>query len=127
MIPPMTTHELGAEAELTRASVKDKISKKTNKVKPKPQGLLKYRWMIFGRFVLAIFGGYAFSALSAMCIANAFPEMRTSAVLSATMLSFVVHCAVFIWVFLVNSTIKAWLGVLIPCVVFFLLNLWLKG
>lgn len=123
----MITPNMTVEHDIKATPSKPMKAQKTSKVKPKPEGLTKYRWMIFGRFVLAIFGGYAFSALSAMCIANAFPEMRASAVLSATMLAFVVHCAVFIWVFLVNSTLKAWLGVIIPCVVFFLLNLWLKG
>lgn len=123
----MTTPNMTVEHDIKATPAKPMTAQKTSKVKPKAEGLSKYRWMIFGRFVLAIFGGYAFSALLSMCIANAFPEMRASAVLSATMLAFVVHCAVFIWVFLVNSTLKAWLGVIIPCVVFFLLNLWLKG
>ena len=33
------------------------------------------------------------------------------------MLAFVIHCAVFIWVFMVQSTLKAWLGVVVPIVI----------
>ncbi len=82
------------------------------------KSLLPYRIMIFFRFILAILGGYALSAVTAMCIALMFPEtIKASTVMSATMLAFVIHCAVFIWVFMVQSTLKAWLGVVVPIVI----------
>ncbi|WP_139851290.1 hypothetical protein [Acinetobacter pullicarnis] len=80
---------------------------------------LSYRGMIFYRFCLALFGGYAFASLSAMAIAQLFINDRVNAVMSATLLAFVLHCAVFIWVFMVNKTLKASLGVLVPCAVLF--------
>lgn len=92
------------------------------------KSLIQYRLMIFFRFILAIFGGYALSAVSAMLIAVIFPEtVKANAVMSATMLAFIVHCTVFIWVFMVQSTLKAWLGVIIPTVIFYMAYLGLKG
>ncbi len=80
---------------------------------------LRYRGMIAYRFALALFGGYALASLSAMFIATVFAQDRMNAALSATLTAFVVHCAVFIWVFMVHKTLKASLGVLLPCVVLF--------
>lgn len=80
---------------------------------------LRYRGMIAYRFALALFGGYALASLSAMFIATLFAQDRLNAALSATLTAFVVHCAVFIWVFMVNKTLKASLGVLLPCLVLF--------
>lgn len=80
---------------------------------------LNYRTMIFYRFCLALFGGYALASLSAMAIAELLAQDRMNAVMTATLLAFVLHCAVFIWVFMVSKTLKASLGVLLPCAVLF--------
>lgn len=77
--------------------------------------------MIFYRFVLAILGGYLLSALSAMLIAQTFAEYRSSAAMAATLIAFSVYCAAFIWVFMVNKTLKASLGILLPCLILFLI------
>ena len=84
----------------------------------KPGPSRRYRVMIGYRFLLAIFGGYALSALVAMVTSLSFPEQQASATLSGTLLAFCVHTGVFIWVFMVQSTRKATLGVLIPAVIF---------
>ena len=99
------------------------IAAPTLKIKPKSQTdstLLKYRCMVFYRFVLAIFGGYLLSALTAIVIAKAFIDSRATAVIAATLLAFCIHCAAFIWVFMVHKTIKASLGIFIPCLVLWL-------
>lgn len=85
--------------------------------------------MIFSRFVLAIFGGYYFAAIAAMLMGFLFSAepSKANAVFGATMLAFVTHCAVFIWVFLVNSTVKVWLGVIVPSVLMTLIYWFLKG
>ncbi|MEG0483360.1 MAG: hypothetical protein RR575_05785 [Acinetobacter sp.] len=79
--------------------------------------LMTYRLMIFYRFILAIFGGYVLAALSAIVIAQTFSEYRVASVMSATLLAFSIHCAAFIWVFMVNKTLKASLGIVVPCLV----------
>lgn len=101
----------------------------TKKYKVEPKSLLSYRMMIFGRFVLSMFGGYYLSAILAMCLSVFFVNepIKASAVMAVTMLAFVIHCGVFIWVFMVNSTVKAWLGVIIPSIVLTLIYWLIKG
>ncbi|CAM9161430.1 hypothetical protein P7L54_00585 [Acinetobacter bereziniae] len=79
--------------------------------------LLKYRFMIFYRFALAILGGYLLASLSAMVIAKTFADYRASAAMASTLLAFCIHCAAFIWVFMVNKTFKASLGIVVPCII----------
>ncbi|TCM65228.1 hypothetical protein EC844_11566 [Acinetobacter calcoaceticus] len=86
---------------------------------------ISYRVMIFYRFGLALLGGYLLAALSAMMIAALFSADRINAVMAATLTAFVIHCGVFIWVFMVNKTLKASLGVLTPCVILFGLLQWM--
>lgn len=79
----------------------------------------RYRVMITYRVLLAIVGGYALSALIAAVMALGFPaSYQASATLTGTMLAFVIHTGVFIWVFMVHSTRKASLGIVIPLAVF---------
>ena len=78
-----------------------------------------YRVMIFYRFLLASIGGYILAALSAILIAHFFAEQRASAAMAATLIAFTVQCAAFIWVFMVNKTLKASLGLIIPSLILF--------
>ncbi|MFV0476759.1 MAG: DUF3649 domain-containing protein [Parahaliea sp.] len=89
--------------------------------------LTRYRIMIFLRFLLACVGGYILAALTAIVTARLYPAPTPAAGMSATLLAFCVYCGVFIWVFMVNSTRKAWLGVIIPIAVLALLTLIIKG
>ncbi|WP_151714863.1 DUF3649 domain-containing protein [Acinetobacter sp. TUM15071] len=111
------------------ASVPLASAKRVTKKKVEQSSLIKYRLMIFSRFVLAIFGGYYFAAIAAMLMGVLFTTepLKANAVFGATMLAFVIHCAVFIWVFLVNSTVKVWLGVIVPSVLMTLIYWFLKG
>lgn len=79
-----------------------------------------YRCMIFYRFLLAIVGGYILASLSAIVIAQLFIAHRSSAATSATMIAFALHCAVFIWVFMVNKTAKASMGIILPSILLFI-------
>lgn len=111
------------------ASVPLVSSTRVVKKKVAPSSLIRYRLMIFSRFVLAIFGGYYFAAIAAMLIGCLFSSepSRANAVFSATMLAFVVHCILFIWIFMVNSTLKVWLGVIIPSLIMTVMYGLLKG
>jgi hypothetical protein len=91
------------------------------KKKAKPETPLSYRFMIFYRFVLALVGGYILSALSAMAIAEVFIEQRASAAMSATLIAFCMYCAAFIWVFMVQKTLKASLGIVISSILLWVL------
>jgi len=96
------------------------VSTPTVSVRSKSQtSLTAYRVMIFYRFVLAIFGGYLLASLSAIVIASIFVDHRAAGVMSATLIAFSIHCAAFIWIFMVNKTLKASLGIFIPIIVLF--------
>lgn len=79
--------------------------------------LTAYRLMIVWRFMLALLGGYVIAALSAILIAEIFSESRSSAAIAGTLIAFVLQVAAFIWGFMVNSTVKASLGILITAAV----------
>ena len=83
--------------------------------------LISYRFMIFYRFALALIGGYVLASLSAVVIAQYFIEYRASAAMSATLGAFLLQTTAFIWVFMVNKTLKATLGIVVPCLVLFAL------
>lgn len=91
--------------------------------------MVKYRLMVLSRFVLAIFGGYYLAAIFTMLVGTFFhtEPLKSNTVLAVTMFSFVIYCAVFFWIFMVNSTKKAWLGIVIPSVVMTLAYFILKG
>lgn len=100
------------------------ISTKTARPKAKSKGksaLFAYRLMILYRFLLAMFGGYLLASLSAIVIGQYFEEYRSSAAMTATLVAFLVQCAAFIWVFMINKTLKASLGIFIPCLILFIL------
>lgn len=93
---------------------------KQPKVKAKP-ALTAYRIMIVYRFLLAAVGGYVLASLSAIVIAQYYVDYQSSAAMAATLIAFTVSCAAFIWVFMVNKTLKASLGILIPSLILFVL------
>ncbi len=90
-----------------------------SKKKAQPK-LTAYRFIIFYRFILAAFGGYALASFAAMLIAQYLSEEQSSAAMSATMIGFLLQAGVFIWVFMVNKTLKATLGILIPVMSFYI-------
>ncbi|MCB5363411.1 iron transporter [Pusillimonas sp. CC-YST705] len=51
------------------------------------------------RTVLAIFAGYALSALSAACLSLYLPLARAEAVMVATMLAFLIYAILVIWAY----------------------------
>src|SRR5690606_38319524 len=88
-----------------------------NKVKA---NMLAYRGMISYRFLLAGVGGYILASLTAIVIAQLFMNAGSSAAMSATLIGFSLNTAAFIWVFMVNKTLKATLGILIPSVLLYI-------
>lgn len=91
------------------------------KKKAKLETPLRYRLMIFYRFVLALVGGYILSALSAITIAELFAAEPANAAMSATLIAFCLYCGAFIWVFMVQKTLKATLGIVLPSVLLWVL------
>ncbi|MBU3847857.1 MAG: hypothetical protein H9855_12965 [Candidatus Acinetobacter avistercoris] len=100
------------------------ISNANARAKKKPiekSTVLAYRVMIAYRFLLATMGGYLLASLCAIVIGQYFVEYRSSAAMAATLVAFCLHCAAFIWVFMVNKTLKASLGILVPCLILFII------
>ena len=97
-----TNHSLGLAPSMTRS-------------------IARYRWAIASRALAAIFGGYALSAL--FCASAGLALMHTGAsrldaVMTATMLAFVVHSIAAIWAFRARSTARVWLGMLVMAALF---------
>lgn len=97
-------------------------SYKTKKVIP-----LSYRCDVVLRFILALLGGYALSSYFSLVFSLILPGDKVYAVLTATMLSFILHALIFIFVFAVRSVLKVWLGIIIPLVLFIITYNFLKG
>lgn len=111
---------------ITELEMQSSASISTQNTRPKKKtiektALIAYRIMIAYRFLLATLGGYLLSALCAIVIGQYFVEYRSSAAMAATLIAFTVHTAAFIWVFMVNKTVKATLGIFIPCLILFIL------
>ncbi|PRB78987.1 hypothetical protein [Pseudomonas sp. MYb185] len=77
----------------------------------------RYRLVILSRTLLAIVGGYLFTALSTASLALALPLPRTQAVLTATQLSFALYCALIIWAYAASTARRAWLVTAVLCAV----------
>jgi hypothetical protein len=70
---------------------------------------------LISRIVAALFGGYALAALSSVAML-ALPMNKVQAVITGTLLSFLVYAGAVIWVFAVRSALKAWVGLIIVAV-----------
>ena len=94
----------------------------SEKVRPKPARKkkvdtpLSYRLMVLYRFALALLGGYFLAALSALTIAKVFIANPVNAAMSATLIAFCLNCAGFIGVVMVQKTVKATVGIAVPCI-----------
>ena len=87
---------------------------------------LRHSLDVAARTLLAIAGGYALTALATASLALLLPLPRAQAVLTATMVSFALYCAVVIGAFTAASAGRAWLGTL-ACAALPAAHLWLRG
>jgi len=75
---------------------------------------LRYRLAVASRAVAAIGGGYALSATAAALLAILLPMAPAEAVITATLLSFIVFCCAVLWVFAARTAWRAWAGIVLP-------------
>ncbi|OTG87455.1 hypothetical protein B9T31_02830 [Acinetobacter sp. ANC 4558] len=99
----------------------EKVITSSRVKKDQHTSLFAYRLMITYRFALALIGGYVLAMLSAVVCAQYFADYRGNAAMSATMIAFTVWTCAFIWVFIVNKTLKASLGIIVPSVILYVL------
>src|SRR5450830_1598292 len=75
---------------------------------------LRYCLDVTSRILAAIVGGYALSAVTTALLAVVLPMPRVEAVITATLLSFVVFCCAVLWVFAARNAWRAWAGLAVP-------------
>lgn len=87
----------------------------------------RYRLGVASRSVAAIVGGYVLAALVTMLLSVSLPMARSEAVMTATLLSFVIYTCVVMWVFATGSALRAWLGLAIPAAVIAAILHWMDA
>ena len=75
---------------------------------------LRYRLAVASRAVAAIGGGYTLAAAAAALLAVVLPMQPAEAVITATLLSFIVFCCAVLWVFAARTAWRAWGGIVAP-------------
>lgn len=73
-----------------------------------------YRWAVLSRILAAVVGGYALASIAAAGMAVWLPMTRVDAVVTASMLAFVVYALAVMWVFAARNTWRAWAGIALP-------------
>ena len=92
-----------------------------------------YRWGVLSRVLAASVGAYAVAALASSVLAVGLPMLfalsRADGVVIGTLLSFVFHACLAIWIFATRSAWRAWAGVMgmTACLAFGLYLLGLPG
>lgn len=76
-----------------------------------------YRLAVFSRVLAAIVGGYVLAALCTAVIAQVLPMAKADAVMTATMLAFIIYACAVIWVFAARDALRAWIGIALPSLV----------
>ncbi len=94
----------------------------TNK-KSSEENITRYRWEVFGRCLIAVFGGYAFTLALSIFLTQVLPVTKSSAVMTANLLSFAIYTVAIIWVFSVKEFRQLWWGLLVSAVFFALVLL----
>jgi hypothetical protein len=72
---------------------------------------------VFSRLLAAIIGGYLFSNLFSIALSYLLPMPTVDSVLLSLQLSFLFYGAAIIWVFSAKTATRAWLGLLIFCLI----------
>jgi hypothetical protein len=75
------------------------------------QELAPYRWQVFGRVLIAVFGGYLFALAVGILLTQILPLPRSSLVMSSILASFALYATAIIWVFSVKRFRTLLIGV----------------
>jgi hypothetical protein len=85
----------------------------------------RYRWEVFGRCLIAVFGGYVFTMAFSIFLTQVLPIAKSSAVMTANLLSFAIYTVAIIWVFSVKEFRQLWWGLLASAVFLLLVLLFI--
>ncbi|MFT0545940.1 DUF3649 domain-containing protein [Allopusillimonas ginsengisoli] len=86
----------------------------------KPATQLQFRLGVASRAAAAIFGGYALAASASSLLAVVLPLHKSDAVLTATLLSFVLYTCAALWAFAARSALRGWFGIGLLTAIFLL-------
>lgn len=79
------------------------------------------------RVLIALVGGYLFSALSAVLIALLLSGDEINSIITGLMLGFIIYTVIVLFVFATKTTLRAGVGVFIPCIVMYVFYHYLNG
>lgn len=79
--------------------------------KSSEEDLTRYRWEVFGRCLIAVVGGYVFTIALSIFLTQVLPIAKSSAVMTANLLSFAIYTTAIIWVFSVKEFRQLWWSV----------------
>lgn len=97
----------------------------TNK-KASDENLTRYRWEVFGRCLIAVVGGYVFTLALSIFLTQVLPVAKSSAVMTANLLSFAIYTLAIIWVFAVKEFRQLWWGLAGSAIFFAVVLLFLE-
>lgn len=79
------------------------------------------------RVLIALVGGYLLSALSAVLIATHLPGDKINSIITGLMCTFIIYTVTVIFVFAAKTTLRAGIGVLVPCLLVYCFNHYFNG
>ncbi|WP_077288244.1 hypothetical protein [Cognaticolwellia aestuarii] len=79
------------------------------------------------RVLIALVGGYLLSALSAVLIATHLPGDKINSIITGLMCTFIIYTLTVIFVFAAKTTLRAGIGVLVPCLLVYCFNHYFNG
>ena len=86
-----------------------------------------YRWAVASRVAAAAAGSYAVASAATVLLSLILPLPRGLALLSATMLSFLICACAVIWAFTVSTATRAWVGLVLAASVMAAASAWLQA
>lgn len=79
------------------------------------------------RVLIALVGGYLFSVLSAIAIGLHLPGDKINSIITGLMCTFIIYTLTVIFVFAAKTTLRAGIGVLVPCLLVYCFNHYFNG
>lgn len=73
---------------------------------------------ILSRVVAAVLGGYGFATVMSIWLARTLPVRPASALVTALLASFLLFAIAAIWAFAARTATRAWVGLVLPTVLF---------
>jgi len=78
----------------------------------------QYGWRdragVLSRLLAAVFGGYALASSATVFLSAYLPLSHFEAVLTATMVSFLIYALAIMWAFAARNAWRAWAGLMAP-------------